>query len=117
MFNLQWPYLRIIDNSIDLTNVAETDFITRNIEPAFTSYSASCPQKCVSYDIEKITDYETGQTLSLGSTYGYQFSIDNAGIFKYQNYTTDHSFYLWVSCKGANGAYTGVRDKPNIMLE
>ena len=77
MFNLQFPYLKIIDNSVNLAAVAETDFITRNIAPVFVSDDASCPQTCESYKIEKITDYETSQTLSLGSAYGYQFSIDN----------------------------------------
>ena len=78
MFNLQFPYLKIIDNSVDLATVAETDFVTRNAAPIFVSEDEiNCPQKCASYDIEKITDYETSHTLSLGSAYGYQFSVDN----------------------------------------
>jgi hypothetical protein len=114
-FNNDNPYLRSVKNNITLSNILPTAFIERNMTEAFLSEDeVNCP--CVSYELEKIVDSEFNQTLSVASAHGYQFSIDNNGIFKYENYTSYHKFFLWLSCKNPAGVDTGVRENPNIWL-
>ena len=80
LFNNEFPYLKSINNNVTLSTINESDFIRKNMTSAFLSEDEkNCP--CASYDIEKIIDSEYNYTLSVKDAYGYQFSIDNQGIF------------------------------------
>ena len=99
-------------NNVTVTDVKESASVENKLATAFYSDDkVNCP--CVSYKIEKTVDLENNKTLT-EDIYGYKFSIDDSGIFKYENYTTYHKFYLWISCKNSAGNYTGTRERPNI---
>jgi len=111
MWNNMYPYLNSINKNVALST---TDFVERNMTQAFLSEDeTNCP--CVSFALEKIVDSESGTAaLSVNSSLGYQFSISDQGIFKYENYTSYQKFFLWVSCLNPAEVSSGVREKPNI---